>query len=218
MEVTMIASSVKSIGVDFERRRFRKDAAQEDRFNNHTYDNEANIDQRTRYIFNRVSRTLTGRGSLTKREKETELRNLFSVVRGEIVYPLLNSPAEISTSQDRFDQWHKQRVEILKSKCPIRWDRGPELRLGIAQLIINLHCKSIWAWELVPERYSRYFHATITSVTLEHLLDRNPRGWTRWDSYDRYMRLQYDIREIAEDRNTHPMVLECWNWNTQNLS
>jgi hypothetical protein len=217
MEVAMSASSVKPIDVDFERRRFRKDAAQKGRFSNHTYDNDANIGQRTRYIFNMVSRTLTGRGSVAERQKKTELRNLFRVVRDEIVYPLLNSPAEISNSQDRFDQWHKQRVETLKAKCPIRWDEGPELRLGIAQLIINLHCKSIWAWELVPDRYSRYFHATITKITLRHLLDRKPSGWTRWDSCDRYMQLQQVIRRMARDWDTYPMALECWNWNIQNL-
>ncbi len=214
----MTVSSVKPIDVDFERRRFRKDAAQKGRFSNQTYDNEANIDKRTRYIFNKlISRTLHGRGSLTEREKKTELKALFRVVRDEIVYPLLNLPVEIASSQDQFDRWHKQRLETLKANCPIRWDKGPELRLGIAQLIINLHCKSIWAWELVPGHHSHCFHATITKITLRHLLHRKSSGWTRWDSYDRYMQFQWDIRQMAEDRDTYPLGLECWNWNKQNL-
>lgn len=211
------SSTVTSIDIESERLRFRQDAEKNGRFSRHSYKTDAAIDQRTRFIFNLFSRTLSGRRSLTKQHKEAELRNLFSVVRREVVYPLLNSPADVSSSQAGFDGWHETTLETLKARSPIRWDGGPGLTTGMAQLVVNLHCKSMWAWKLIPDRYARCFHASITKVTLRHLLHVNPSGWTRWDSYERYMQLQRNIRGMAEDLDVYPLALECWNWNTQNI-
>jgi hypothetical protein len=81
----------------------------------------------------------------------------------------------------------------------------------MAQKIINLHSKDIWALDLVPERYSRFFHPIIDNVTLD-LLQEKVR-WTKLKSYDAYMRLQLKFRQMAQRQDTYPLALECWWWN-----
>jgi hypothetical protein len=176
-----------------------------------TYKTTDKLERRTRKIFQTFARTLHGRGGLSQRLKDREMETLIHVVRSEIVNPLLTSSTSIAVSQSRFDHWHKDAVEILKTRCPIHWDDGSRLTVGMAQKIVNLHSKDIWALDLVPERYSRFFHPIIDNVTL-NLLQEKVR-WTKLNSYDAYMRLQSKFRQMARRQDTYPLALECWWWN-----
>lgn len=104
---------------------------------------------RTRKIFRTFARVLTGRGSLPADEYEAEMGNLVDVVRREVVHPLLGSHTVIAGSQGRFDSWHRSAVTSLKASCPISWDHGSRLTVGMAQKLINLHCKDLWTLDLV---------------------------------------------------------------------
>jgi len=80
----------------------------------------------------------------------------------------------------------------------------------MAQKLVNLHCKALWALGLVPESYSQFFHPIIDSTTLE-LLKRNI-AWTKLDSYEAYMELQLAFRAVAQE-HPYPLALECQYWN-----
>jgi len=201
-----------AFSIEVERDRFRKYAETHGRFNGGTYTTDLAIDHRTNLIFHTFDRTLRGRGSIPEETKGPEKRQLYAVVRRAVVYPLLRSYTQISGSQAEFDRWHKDVVQTLKARCPIQWDHGPILTVGLVQKIINLHCKSLWTLEAVPDCYSRFFHATIDSTTLSHILNQKRVRWTRLDSHGAYMQLQFQIRKIAESRRTYPLALECWNW------
>jgi hypothetical protein len=207
------SSSSELLNVEVERSRFRNYAETKKRFSSATYRDDVGIDHRTNLIFHTFDRTLRGRGSIPEDTKAAEKRCLYDTVRREVVYPLLRSRARISESQTTFDAWHKDVVQTLKATCPIRWNHGPTLTVGMVQKIINLHCKSLWTLEAVPDRYSKYFHATIDSTTLEHILGERRVRWTQMDSYDTYMRYQLRLRQLARLQGTYPIVLECWNWS-----
>ncbi|MEA3308462.1 MAG: hypothetical protein U9Q70_02990 [Chloroflexota bacterium] len=199
-----------SFNIEVEKKKFRERA----KINSDTYATDGRIGKRTRRVFSRFARTLTGRGDLPKSKKEVEIKNLVRVVGRKVIHPLLSSPATIAGSQAQFDEWHRKSMDYLKARCPISWRYGSSLTVGMVQKIINLHCKDLWALDLVPESYSRFFHFTIDKVTLEHLLQLRGRyTWTKLDSYEEYMQFQLRLRQMAKHQNIHPLALECWNWN-----
>jgi hypothetical protein len=176
-----------------------------------TYATDDEIGKRTRGIFGTFARVLTGRGAMPKDKKEVEMGNLLHVVRREIVHPLLSSSTAIAGSQAQFDEWHRKVVDSLRAGCPISWRYGSNLTVGMAQKLVNLHCKDLWALELVPESCSCFFHPIIDQVTL-NMLSRKV-AWTQLDSYEQYMQLQLELRQMAQRWNTYPLALECRNWN-----
>ena len=194
--------------VETEKRKFRVQV----RISSDTYATDDEIGKRTRRIFKTFARVLAGRSDLPKNKKEAEMGNLLHVVRREVIHPLLSSPAAISGSQAQFDEWHRKVVSRLKTRCPISWRHASSLTVGTAQKLINLHCKDLWALGLVPESYSCFFHPIIDKATLKHLLRRKV-AWTKLDSYEEYMQLQLELRQMAQRWNTYPLALECWNWN-----
>ena len=181
------------------------------RVNKETYTTDERIGKRTRRIFGTFARTMSGRSGLPKDVKEAEMNNLVQVTREAVVLPLLSSYSSILSSSAKFDEWHRNAVNTLKTKCVVRWNSGNSLTVGMAQKLINLHCKDLWALELVPRNHSCYFHAVIDQVTLG-LLQRS-FSWTKLDSYNDYFQLQLELRQIAQHENTYPLVLECKNWN-----
>jgi len=202
-----------SFSVETEKSEFRKQAG----ISSETYATDDKIGKRTRKVFRTFARALTGRGDLPKNEKEAEMGNLIHVVRREVIQPLLSSPVAIAGSQTQFDEWHREVVGSLKAECPISWRDGSSLTVGMAQKLINLHCKDLWALGLVPESYSCFFHPIIDRITLRMLRKKVPWAkedrWTQLDSYKEYMQLQLGFRQMAQRRDTYPLALECWIWN-----
>ena len=176
-----------------------------------TYATDNEIGKRTRRIFRTFARVLAGRSGLPRDKKENEMENLLHVVRHVVIRPILSSPAAISSSQAQFDEWHREVVNRLKTECPVSWKSGFSLTVGMAQKLINLHCKDLWVLGLIPESYSRFFHPIIDTVTLDML--HRKVAWTKLDSYEEYMQLQFELRQMAQRRDTYPLALECWNWN-----
>lgn len=176
-----------------------------------TYATDVQIGRRSRGIFTTFARALPGRGDLPESEKESEINNLVQFVRRQVIYPLLSSPVEIAGSQDNFNKWHRQTLQDLKANCPIQWNHGSNLTVGMTQKLINLHCKDLWALNLIPENYSRFFHPIIDNITLG-LLQRKV-VWTKLNSYEEYIQLQSIFKKKANHQNTYPLALECWYWN-----
>lgn len=199
-----------SFDIETERKQFVITA----RISSATYTTDDRIGKRTRRIFKTFARALHGRGYLPESEKETEISNLVHVMRREVIDPLLSSPTEIAGSQNQFDNWHRKAIGNLKADYHVRWDYGSNLTVGMAQKLINLHCKDLWALDLIPENYSRFFHPIIDRVTLGML--RRRVSWTTMDSYEEYMQLQFEFRQVARHQDTYPLALECWYWNRNN--
>jgi len=178
-----------------------------------TYASDYEIGKRTRRVFRTFARVLTGRSLLREEVRQAEMSKLLHVVRHEVIRPILSSPELVLPSQARFDEWHRAVVSTLKAKCPITWDRGSFLTVGTAQKIVNLHCKDLWALNLVPSRSSKVFHPIIDRVTLGMLNKPGRLSWTKLNSYREYMQLQLELRKLSERRGTYPSALECYHWN-----
>ncbi len=177
------------------------------------YSNDDKITKRSRIIFTTFARTLNGRSAFPKLLIETEKENLLRKVIKDIIHPILRTPSKIANSQLLFDEWHRNILFKLRRECPISWRGGTELTVGMAQKIVNLHCKDMWALGLASEKYSRFFHPIIDRVTLDFLGKKCP--WTHLDSYEKYMKLQFDFRQRARDAGIQPLALECYIWNNK---
>ena len=178
-----------------------------------TYASDYEIDKRTRRVFRTFARVLTGRSLLREEVRQAEMSKLLHVVRHEVIQPILSTPELVLSSQARFDEWHRKVVSTLKTRCPITWDQGFNLTVGTAQKIVNLHCKDLWALNLVPSQHSMVFHPIIDRVTLGMLNKPGRLSWTKLDSYRDYMKLQLELRKMSEGRGTYPSALECCHWN-----
>lgn len=178
---------------------------------NSTYNSDDKIDKRITNVFNTFARILHGRKNMSKDDKRREIERLCHTVRTEIVYPLLQ---EDQIDQETFDHWHKSKVGFLKKECPIKWNQGSTLTVGMSQKIINLLCKDLWALNLVDNKISNCFHVIIDKVTLSIMNNINKQlSWTQIDSYEEYMNLQWVFKEIARNKGLHSLVLECINYN-----
>lgn len=203
--------NLDSFDAEAERQQFLAFGLRKQRFSRTTYGSDEAIDHRTKVIFHTFARTLVGRGELPDHQRNAEMRTLCDVLRNDMIYPLLHSSQDFSASQAVFDSWHRASVQTLKAQCPVEWNGGTVLTVGMAQKILNLHCKSLWALGLVPERCYVRFHAAIDNNVLE-LLRRKQQGWTRCDSYEKYMGYQHQLRQVAEKRGTYPLAVESWYW------
>jgi hypothetical protein len=171
-----------------------------------------NIFHRTNGIFSTFSRTLTGRGGLNPIQQRREAESLSRFVHQEIVHPILISYQSILESQVEFDMWHRLRILELVDTCPITWNDGNKLTVGMAQKIVNLHCKDIWALDIIPAEYSQYFHIVIDAITLNNIGFENI-AWTKINEYRKYFDFQKGYRELGEIQRVTPLEIECRVWN-----
>lgn len=195
--------------INSEKRRYCKTV----RIDSSTYKSDYRIDKRIRAVFGTFARTLHGRSEISSWQKHLEVMGLVSVVKENVIYPILESHKEIFKTNDTFDVWHEYNVDLLKAKCPISWNNGNRLTVGMCQKIINLHCKDFWALDLIQNDYSQFFHPVIDQATLIILGLKGKIIWTKLDSYDQYKQLQMKLREISLKNKIHPLALECANWN-----
>ena len=185
--------------------------------NENTYQHYLEIDRRIRRIFKTFSRTLKGRSKIPQNRRDREIKGLVELMRTEVALPLLYAHSDFMPSQDQFDAWHEGKILLLKASCPISSKRASQLTVGMSQKLINLLCKDIWALNLIPSRYSRFFHPVIDQITLDALKEKGKLAWTRIDSYEVYMELQLEFRKMAREENTYPLVVECEIWNDYRL-
>lgn len=91
------------------------------------------------------------------------------------------------------------------------------MTVGLAQKIINLHSKDIWALDLVPADFSQYFHVVIDIISLKHI-GITDIAWTKVKDYRLYFDFQKKYRNLGNIQKLTPMEIECrvWNENVQN--
>ena len=128
------------------------------------------------------------------------------------MYPILTSYQLLLGSQVEFDIWHKLKTFELIDNCPISWNDGSILAVGLAQKIINLHCKDIWAMDIIPSEFSQYFHVVIDMISLKHI-GITDIAWTKVRDYRLYFDFQKKYRQLAELQNITPLEIECQLWN-----
>lgn len=177
-----------------------------------TYESEDKIDLRIGRIFSTFARTLHGRNRIKKKKRELEVSNIILVIKNEIILPFLKSHRQFLSNQKKFDNWHRKRVNSIKEKCRLSWDQGSIPTVGMCQKLINLVCKDIWALDLIR---SSFIHPIIDQYTLEFMGRRGKFPWTKLDSYEKYMEVQYGLRKMSINKRTYPIVLECMNWNRE---
>jgi hypothetical protein len=186
------------------------------KMNRDIYSKNERIKNRTNGIFGTFARTLVGRAGLDPANNRKEASFLSDFVYQEIIDPILTTYEKILTSQAEFDLWHRRLTHRMIEKCPISWNTGKNLTIGMSQKIINLHCKDIWAINLIPIDYSQHFHVVIDRISL-NIIGKNDFSWTHINNYIIYFDFQTAFRKFAEIRNQSPLAIECqyWNMSTQ---
>ena len=181
------------------------------RLNN--FDRSNRLAKRTRDIFGSFARVLRGRRAIPENQRESEIINLVRSVRDDILRPLLDR-IDFKTTTD-FDTWHREKLLTLKTKCHISWPpNNEEMTLGMCQKIINLHCKDLWALNIVPKEYSQLFHPILDNITLSGILRINS-AWTNINNHIEYMEFQNLLRGDASRKGYYPLAIECKNWNDE---
>lgn len=181
------------------------------RLNN--FDRSNRLAKRTRDIFGSFARVLRGRRHVPENQRDSEINNLVRIVRDDVLRPLLDR-IKFNTITD-FDAWHREKILTLKTKCHIAWPpNNKEMTVGMCQKIINLHCKDLWALNIVSKDYSQIFHPIIDNITLSGIL-RIQAVWTNIDNYIEYMEIQKLLREDAARKGHYPLAIECKNWNDE---
>jgi len=120
---------------------------------------------------------------------------------------------------ENFNQWHNKQVKNLIQIQILPLDRG-RWRLGIAQKVINLFLKDLWAWKEIKDDVRHFLHTPIDRRILSKISRQNiPQGWDSWTKvfcdentyeteYRKYMELQNFIREYYDDIGWFDCVIE----------
>lgn len=113
-----------------------------------------------------------------------------------------------------FDVWHKTKTRKLSRLLAInsRW------RIGIAQKMLNLLLKELWAWEEIDPGVVPSLHAPLDSVILSRFRGV-PTAWQRWtkvtciqdtfdQKYEEYAVIQQKMREYHDEVDFFDSVIE----------
>lgn len=181
--------------------------------NNETYKSDDLTEKRITNIFGSFSRILRGRKGLDKIKKEKELKKLCNFVKDNVINELINNHG-ILKSESKFNKWHEKQINNLIKTCPITWTKnnGKRLTVGMAQKIINLTCKDLWALDYIPEKKSRFLHIILDQSTIEVIKRyvKEVKPWTMVKCYEEYMEYQKLFKIMC----LNPMVLENIIWHT----
>ncbi len=179
-----------------------------------------------------LSRTIKYKYSsseLDKAKKDSDKYN-YKVNRNttilHICNDLIDSIKNYPGDNADFDSWHKsvcqqiestmnnKKLELLKEKFTI----------GQAQKWVNMTLKYLWLLDMLPEGISETdLHVPIDSFILKALEEKNisdishkdgtykynGETWSRLGTYEKYKRLQEEIKKVADD---NPIYWESKAW------
>lgn len=163
-----------------------------------TYRDLALLQERVIKIRNTFTRVLEGRKHISKAQKDTEKRLLSDYVSQKIILPIVSDPG-LWGNKERYLGWHKKSIGALINDCPIEWDFGKRLTVGMSQKILNLLTKDLWALDITPSGYENFLHVVMDNIILDELGIRTP--WTKIDNYSDYEKLQLQFLEYANRKN-----------------
>lgn len=162
-------------------------------------------------------------------EPQRAIRRLQSICRTSrrnIVFPwaqnlweeffnnLWNDRQNIPEQQEEFDNWHKDRVNVLASLLQI----GNNWPLGLAQKMLNLFLKDLWAWDEINNNQALNLHAPLDRIILSHIKNI-PESWKNWtkvfcnehdfeNKYSEYLRIQSILRNYWRNINRFSSLIE----------
>ncbi len=171
---------------------------QEVEISGQTYRELALLQERVIKIRNTFTRVLEGRKHISNAQKDKEKRLLSDYISQEIIQPILSDP-DLWGDNERYLGWHKNSIGAIIDNCPIEWDFGKRLTVGMSQKILNLLTKDLWALDIIPSGYENFLHVVMDNIILDELGIRAP--WTKIDDYSDYEKLQLQFLEYTNRKN-----------------
>lgn len=109
-----------------------------------------------------------------------------------------------------FDGWQKNKVKRLSLLLLGLLPKRNGAVLGIAQKMLNLFLKDLWAWGKLPRKIDSQLHMPLDRLILHRLFKMIPEKWTAWTHvifnektfekrYREYAKLQNDARDYHKD-------------------
>lgn len=164
----------------------------------HTYRKLALMQERVIKIRNTFMRVLEGRKRISATQKAFEERTLSDYVSKNIILPLVANP-NLWGSKEQYLIWHKDSIEAIIDNCPVAWDYGERLTVGMSQKMVNLVTKDFWALDILPSDHENFLHVVIDKIVLNELGIR--LSWTKIDDYSYYEKLQLQFVKYTNRKN-----------------
>lgn len=182
--------------MDSEKQRYISEVRISDR----TYKNLNSIQGRIEAITGTFMRVLTGRRWLDDNLKRKEIENLTQYIAENLVLPIINSP-ELWQDENKYSLWHKNVIEQVIGNCPMTWNDGNCLTVGMAQKIVNLFTKDLWALDIFPSNYETFLHVVLDRIVLNEMGYKI--AWTQINDYQDYKSYQFKFKEHVKTQNMH---------------
>lgn len=163
-----------------------------------TYKRLYSTQRRIEAIAHTFARVLIGRQCLDKNLKRREIDNLTQYITEHLILPIINSPQPWQDEAE-YSRWHKEAIEQVIANCPMTWNDGNCLTIGMAQKIVNLFIKDLWALEILSMRYESFLHVVLDRIVLKEMGYRT--AWTQIDDYQQYKVYQTKFKEHVEKQN-----------------
>jgi hypothetical protein len=163
-----------------------------------TYRELALLQERVIKIRNTFTRVLVGRKHISNGQKDTEKRLLSDYVSQEIILPIVSDQG-LRGDKEYYLGWHKNSIGAIIDNCPIEWDCGKRLTVGMSQKILNLLTKDLWALDIIPSGHENFLHVVMDKIILDELGIK--ASWTKIDDYSDYEKLQLQFLEYANRKN-----------------
>jgi hypothetical protein len=162
----------------------------------YTYRSLELMQERIIKIRNTFMRVLKGRKHISETQKAFEERTLSDYVSKNIIIPLIDNP-NLWGNKEQYLIWHKNSTQAIIYHCPIVWDNGESLTVGMSQKILNLITKDFWALDILPSDYENFLHVVIDKIVLKALGISDP--WTKIDDYSDYE--EFQLRKYTNRKN-----------------
>lgn len=159
---------------------------------------------------------------LDKAKKDPDKRKYRDMRNDTITYickELIGSIATCPGSNADFDSWHKSVCQQIESTMNNKkldngeklLKEGEDFTIGQAQKWVNMTLKYLWLLDMLPEGISETdLYVPIDSFILKALEKNisdishkdgtykyNGEAWSRLRTYEKYKRLQYEIKKVA---------------------
>lgn len=128
--------------------------------------------------------------------------------------PVWTDLARAPCTRIAYDRWIVRQIRRLASDL----GHGKCLRVGIAQKMLNLFMKDLWAWRCLPSGAEQHLHIPIDR-TMVQKLRKAPASWSSWTKVDvppgqfkaairDYMEIQKRFRDYCAEIGKFGMPIE----------
>lgn len=154
--------------------------------------------------------------------------NLISEICSAILFS-----EEVIESEKSFDKWHEEKCKEITEKMNGNYETvnnsdekvlKKSFTIGQAQKWVNMTLKYLWLLNTLPEGVEpEYLHVPIDSYIIEiaysktdafkyalELEDKPEKSWSKLPKYEKYFKIQKEIREAIKTNTTNETIPIKW--------